>query len=258
MPTHSCTCEHGLSLFYKVICLAMGKQPPEEAQEFAAIQDSCWSRSNMDMLRFPRNQHQASNTGFWGSWNYLSRQPSRCPKGVSILKEILKQSLWWAVIQGALSFQRLLLLMAGTVMWEQPGEVIWLTTSLCGVQSRAEMLFINSSSLSFALLIVSRIWNILSHTVSFDSDTTLLEVDVAMVQYGCKIRKRKKKDKNPSIKWISRFAVDQKTFRGVLMNIQAKAGIASLEKQIRIVQERARPNGLATHLGVLSSVELLI
>lgn len=47
-------------------------------------------------------------------------------------------------------------------------------------------------------------------------------------------------------------------FKGVLMNIQAKAGVASLEKQIQIVQERARPNDLATHLGVLSSIELLI
>lgn len=57
------------------------------------------------------------------------------------------------------------------------------------------------------------------------------------------------KDKSPSIEWISRFAVDQEIFRGVLMNIQAKAGVASLEKQIQIVQEWARPNGWATHFG---------
>lgn len=78
-----------------------------------------------------------------------------------------------------------------------------------------------------------------------------------MVQHGCKIRRGKKTEAQASneladLQWTKIF------FRGVLMNIQAKAGVASLEKQIQIVQERARPNGLATHLGVLSSVELLI
>lgn len=48
--------------------------------------------------------------------------------------------------------------------------------------------------------------------------------------------------------------IDQEIFRGILINIQARARIASVAKQIQIVQELASPDGLLTHLGVLLSV----
>lgn len=38
-------------------------------------------------------------------------------------------------------------------------------------------------------------------------------------------------DNSASIKPMSRFAADQEIFRGVLTNIQAKAGVAALKKK---------------------------
>lgn len=69
--------------------------------------------------------------------------------------------------------------------------------------------------------------------MSSDLDTTLLELTVAVAAHGCEIQNKEEKNHI----WISRLVMDQKIFRGVLSNIQARAGVASLAKQIQIVQD---------------------
>lgn len=142
--------------------------------------------------------------------------------------------------------------MAGTSPLWQARELVWLRRGLSGVHSRVEMPCTNSLLLSLSIL--SRAWNKLSHTGSFDSEISLLKLAVAMVPCGIKLGKQTQKQQQKGIEWISRLVIDQEIFRGILINIQARARIASVAKQIQIVQELASPDGLLTHLGALLSV----